>query len=439
MRSFNRPIVIIGVLFFVFGFVTWLGSVLIPYLHIACQLNTFSSYLVAFAFYISYAVMAVPAAAVLRRTGYKKGMALGLLIMAAGATVFIPAALTRSYLLFLSGLFIQGTGLAILQTAANPYVTILGPLESAARRISIMGVCNGIAGVIAPVIIGSIALKDADSIRDKVTHLPAAQKTALLDTLAHRVIGPYAIIAVVIVLLASWVFFSGLPELDTDPTTETPQDGVSATTAKPVAATKTIAATKPRTSIFQFPHLLFGVLTLFLYVGVEVIAVDTIINYGTSQGIRLSTARNFSSFTLSGMLLGYLIGILLIPKYLSQTLALKISAGLGLVFVSAALSTSGLVSVIFIAFLGLANSLCWPSIWPLAINGLGKFTAIGSSLLIVAIGGGALLPLLYGRLAELSTPQHAYWVVVPSYLSIAWYAISGHKAGLANGCVSTNA
>jgi len=431
MQAFNRPIVIIGVLFFVFGFVTWLGSVLIPYLHIACQLNTFSSYLVAFAFYISYAVMAVPAAAVLRRTGYKKGMALGLLIMAAGATVFIPAALTRSYLLFLFGLFIQGTGLAILQTAANPYVTILGPLESAARRISIMGVCNGIAGVIAPLIIGSIALKDADAIRGKVAHLPAAEKTALLDTLAHRVIGPYAIIAAVIVLLAAWVFFSGLPELDTDPTAEMGDNSV--------AATKTDAATKQRTSIFQYPHLLFGVLTLFLYVGVEVIAVDTIINYGASQGIRLSTASNFSSFTLSGMLLGYLIGILLIPKYLSQTLALKISAGLGLVFVLAALSTSGLASVIFIAFLGLANSLCWPSIWPLAINGLGKFTAIGSSLLIVAIGGGALLPLLYGWLAEVSTPQHAYWVVIPSYLSIAWYAIAGHKAGLANGCVSTNA
>ena len=428
MKSFNRPIVIIGVLFFVFGFVTWLGSVLIPYLHIACQLNTFSSYLVAFAFYISYAVMAVPAAAVLRRTGYKKGMALGLLIMAAGATVFIPAALTRSYLLFLSGLFVQGTGLAVLQTAANPYVTILGPLESAARRISIMGVCNGIAGVMAPLIIGSVALKDADTIRDSIAHLPAAQKTALLDTLAHRVIGPYAIIAIVIVVLATWVFFSGLPELDTDPTAETLNDGSAAT--KTMAAAKTVAATKPRTSIFQFPHLLLGVLTLFLYVGVEVIAVDTIINYGASQGIRLSTARNFSSFTLSGMLLGYLLGILLIPKYLSQTLALKISAGLGLAFVFAALSTSGLTSVIFIAFLGLANSLCWPSIWPLAINGLGKFTAIGSSLLIVAIGGGALLPLLYGWLAELSTPQHAYWVVVPSYLSIAWYAMSGHKAGL---------
>ncbi|HXO75031.1 MAG TPA: glucose/galactose MFS transporter, partial [Puia sp.] len=424
------------VLFFVFGFVTWLGSVLIPYLHIACQLNTFSSYLVAFSFYISYAVMAVPAAAVLRRTGYKKGMALGLLIMSAGAVIFIPAALTRSYLLFLSGLFIQGTGLAVLQTAANPYVTILGPLDSAARRISIMGVCNGIAGVMAPLIIGSVALKDADTIRDRVAHLPAAQKTSLLDMLAHRVIWPYTIIAVVIVLLACWVFLSGLPELDTDPTTEMPDDGGAAnpvaaskpSTTNPVSASKPVTATK--TSIFQFPHLLLGVLTLFLYVGVEVIAVDTIINYGASQGIRLSTAKNFSSFTLSGMLIGYLLGILLIPKYLSQTLALKISAGLGLVFVFAALSTSGLVSVIFIAFLGLANSLCWPSIWPLAINGLGKFTAIGSSLLIVAIGGGALLPLLYGWLAELSTPQHAYWVVVPSYLSIAWYAMTGHKAGI---------
>ncbi len=460
----NRPIVIIGVLFFVFGFVTWLGSVLIPYLHIACQLNTFSSYLVAFSFYISYAVMAVPAAAVLQRTGYKKGMALGLLIMAAGATVFVPAALTRSYFLFLSGLFIQGTGLALLQTAANPYVTILGPLESAARRISIMGVCNGIAGVIAPLIIGSVALKDADTIRDSITHLPAAEKTALLDTLAHRVIGPYTIIAVVIVLLASWVFFSGLPELDTDPTTETPIDSADPATVAATVATTRSAATEPavtepapikpvaarspatrsapptpKTSIFHFPHLLLGVLTLFLYVGVEVIAVDTIINYGTAQGIRLATAKNFSSFTLSGMLLGYLLGILLIPKYLSQTLALKISAGLGLVFVFAALSTNGLVSVIFVALLGLANSLCWPSIWPLALNGLGKFTAIGSSLLIVAIGGGALLPLLYGWLAELSTPQHAYWVVVPSYLCIAWYAISGHKAGLANGCVSASA
>ena len=426
MKRFNQPIIIIGILFFVFGFVTWLGSVLIPYLRIACQLNSFSSYLVAFSFYISYTIMAVPSAAVLHRTGYKKGMALGLLIMAIGAALFIPAALARSYQSFLTGLFIQGTGLAILQTASNPYVTILGPRESAARRISIMGICNGIAGAIAPLIIGSVTLQDADAIRERVTHLPPAQKIALLDTLAHRVITPYIIIALALALLSTWVFFSGLPELDSEPETDTTMADTSPYQTTPASPT----APPSRTTIFQFPHLLLGVLTLFLYVGVEVIAGDTIINYGVSQGIRLSTARFFTSFTLSGMLLGYLLGILLIPKYLSPTRTLKICAGLGLVFALAALCTHGLVSVTFIVLLGLANSLVWPSIWPLAIHGLGRFTPIGSSFLIVAIGGGAVLPLLYGWLADLSTPQHAYWLVIPCYACIGWYAMIGHKAGL---------
>jgi FHS family L-fucose permease-like MFS transporter len=412
MRRFSRPIVIIGVLFFVFGFVTWLGSVLIPYLKIACQLSSFASYLVAFSFYISYTVMAAPAGAVLRRTGYKKGMSLGLLIMAAGSMLFLPAAGIRSYQLFLAGLFIQGTGLAILQTAANPYVTILGPLESAARRMGIMGICNGVAGIMAPLIIGSVTLKDADEVRDHVARLSGSAKLAMLDGLAHRVILPYAIITLVLLVLAIWVFFSPLPEMHSDETAEEVSGGETA-----------------KTSIFQFPHLLLGVLTLFLYVGVEVIAGDTIINYGSSQGIRLSAARFFTSGTLGCMLAGYLIGILLIPKYLSQATALKVSAALGLVFVFVALSTSGLVSVAFIALLGLANSMVWPSIWPLAIDGLGRFTAAGSSLLIVAIGGGALLPLAYGWLAQVSTPQHAYWLVVPCYCCIAWYAAYGHKAG----------
>jgi glucose/galactose transporter len=422
MKRLNQPLLIIGVLFFVFGVVTWLGSVLIPYLKIACQLNNFSSYLVAFSFYISYTVMAIPAASVLRRTGYKKGMALGLLIMAAGALLFIPAAGIRSYQVFLTGLFIQGTGLAILQTAANPYITILGPLESAARRISFMGICNGIAGVLAPLIIGSVTLKDADAIREKIIRLPAMQKTVLLDQLAHRVILPYGIIALVLLLLSVWVFFSGLPELAAD------QDSLSEPDADPSAASLS-SGHLHKTHIFQFPHLLLGVLTLFLYVGVEVIAGDTIINYGTSQGIHLSTAKFFTSCTLTSMLLGYLLGIVLIPKYLSQPMALKISSGLGLLFVFIALSTKGITSVAFIALLGLANSLIWPSIWPLAINGLGRFTRIGSSLLIVAIGGGALLPLLYGWLADLSTPQHAYWLVVPCYCCIGYYAVSGHKSG----------
>jgi len=305
----KRPIFIIGILFFVFGFVTWLGSVLIPYLRIACQLNNFASYLVAFSFYISYMVMAIPAASVLKLTGYKKGMSLGLFIMAVGSSIFIPAAFMRTYPLFLTGLFVQGTGLAILQTAANPYITILGPLESAARRISIMGICNGIAGVIAPLILGAVILKDADGIKASIADMPAVQKMEILNNLSHRVIFPYAIMAIVLVLLASLVLFSGLPELDADAEDEA-----------------VASANIDKTSIFQFSHLLLGVLTLFLYVGVEVIAGDTIINYGSSQGIPLSSAKFFTSCTLSLMLAGYAIGIIVIPKYISQVKVLKLSA-----------------------------------------------------------------------------------------------------------------
>lgn len=405
-----RPIVIIGVLFSVFGFVTWLGSVLIPYLRIACELNNFQSYLVAFSFYISYTVMAIPSAWVLKTTGYKNGMALGLLIMALGALLFIPAALTRMYSLFLGGLFVQGTGLAILQTASNPYITILGPRESAARRISIMGICNGIAGVLAPIVLGAVTLKDADNIQQGLSRLPAAQKTAALEALAQRAILPYSIILATLVLLAILVFYSGLPELDTDAEN---------------AGTEGTAAQKK--SILQYPHLLLGVVTLFLYVGVEVIAGDTIISYGSSQGIALSTARFFTSCTLISMLAGYMVGIICIPKYISQQRALTVSAILGIFLAFGALFSHGALSVAFVALLGFANSLMWPSIWPLAIADLGRFTRTGSSLLVMAIGGGALLPLAYGRLADVFSPQHAYWIVVPCYICIFYYAISGHK------------
>jgi len=406
----NRPIYIIGSLFFVFGFLTWLGSVLIPYLRIACELNNLASYLVTFAFYISYMVMAVPAASVLERTGYKKGMSIGLFTMALGAAMFIPAAYTRSYPFFLAGLFVQGTGLAILQTAANPYVTILGPLESAARRISIMGICNGIAGVIAPLLLGTVILKDADGIKTSIAGMNAVEKNEVLNHLAQRVIFPYSVMTVALILLAFLIIVSGLPEIDADVENES-----------------VASANSNKTSIFQFPHLLLGVLALFLYVGVEVIAGDTIINYGSSLGIPLSSAKFLASCTLGLMLTGYIIGIIVIPKYISQVQVLKLSSLMGLIFISLALLTKGYVSIAFIALLGLANSLVWPSIWPLAINGLGRFTKIGSSFLIVAVGGGALVPLLYGWLADKFSPHQAYWVVVPCYLCIWYYAKAGHK------------
>ncbi|WP_026463581.1 sugar MFS transporter [Adhaeribacter aquaticus] len=406
----NKPIIIIGALFFIFGFVTWLNSVLIPYLQIACELNNFESYFVAFAFYIAYLVMAIPSAWVLKKTGFKKGMSVGLGVMAVGALIFIPAALTRLYGLFLLGLFVQGTGLAILQTASNPYITIVGPRESAAKRISIMGICNKLAGAMAPIILGAITLKNVDSLVAKLGSMDAAQKASELDALASRAILPYVIMVVVLIILAIWVSYSGLPEVDTDE-----EDATVA------------AANAGKTSAFQFPHLILGVLALFLYVGVEVMAGDTIISYGNSQGIAFDTAKFFTTCTLVAMIVGYVVGIVAIPKYIAQEKALRICATLGVVFSLMAIFSTGFSSVLYIALLGLANSLMWPALWPLAIADLGRFTKIGSSYMIMAIAGGALIPLLYGRLADIWNRQDAYWIMVPCYLFILYYATYGHK------------
>lgn len=406
--NYTYQVSIIGVLFFLFGFVTWLNGILIPYLRIACELTNFESYLVTFAFYISYFVMAIPSAWVLQKTGFRKGMSVGLLVMAFGALLFIPAAMTRTYELFLLGLFVLGSGLAVLQTASNPYITILGPRESAAKRISIMGICNKVAGVLSPIILGAIVLKDADQLVIDLTSMDVVTKAAKLDELAMRVIVPYLIITAALIGLAMLVRLADLPEVEAEEET---------------ASTQT-----PKTSIMQFPHLLLGVLALFLYVGVEVIAGDTIISYGKWQGIDFDTAKVFTSYTLGAMIVGYILGIVCIPKWISQERALAVSAVVGIIFSVLAILSTGFTSVLFIALLGLANSLMWPAIWPLAINGLGKFTKLGSSLLIMAIAGGALLPLVYGRLADSWNPNEAYWLMVPCYAFILYYAVKGYKA-----------
>jgi len=405
---------IIGALFFIFGFFTWINGTLIPYLKIACQLKSdLQSFLVVTAFFIAYAVMALPSSLVLRKTGYKKGMALGLLIMAIGAALFIPAANIREFNLFLIGLFIIGTGMALLQTASNPYISIIGPIESAATRISIMGICNKGAGIVAGLIFGYIALKDADVFEKKLLLMNDVDKNAALSELAGRVIMPYAILSGVLVLFAVAILFSGLPDIK-----DQGEDGVDTASTGPA-----------KTSVFQFPHLIMGVIAIFLYVGVEVMAGDTIISYGKSLGIELSEARYFTQWTLISMLVGYVIGIITIPKYVSQSLALRICAIIGVVFTILAVVTSGKTSVLFIALLGLANSLMWPAIFPLGIDGLGKFTKIGSALLVTAIVGGAILPLLYGKLLQIWNPKDAYLMMVPCYLYILYFATKGYKAG----------
>ncbi len=416
-KNYLVSITIIGILFFIFGFITWINGTLIPYLKIACELKTdVQSYLVATAFFIAYTVMALPASLVLRKTGYKKGMAIGLFIMSIGAVVFIPAASGRDFSLFLVGLFIIGTGLALLQTASNPYVSIIGPIESAATRISIMGICNKVAGIIAGLIFGYIALNDADALIHNLETMDSAAKAAALDELASRVIVPYIIIAIALAALAVGILFSSLPDINEEDSAE----GSS------------VSLAKNKTSVFQFPHLMLGVLALFLYVGVEVMAGDTIISYGKSLGIGLSTARFFTQGTLACMLLGYIVGISTIPKYISQADALKYCSILGVIFTVLAVLTSGYVSVAFVALLGLANSLMWPAIFPLAIEGLGKFTKTGSALLIMAISGGAIMPLVYGLISDsIGSTRIAYIIMAPCYFYILFYAMKGHNVGKA--------
>jgi MFS transporter, FHS family, L-fucose permease len=413
-KSYAIPMTIIGVLFFIMGFVTWVNGSLIPYLKIACQLESdFESFLVASAFFIAYGIMAIPASYVLSKTGYKKGMAVSLLVMAVGAFLFIPAAGSRDYSMFLIGLFIIGSGLALLQTAANPYVTIVGPIESAGSRISIMGLCNKGAGILAGIIFGAIALKDADVLEKKLLTMDNSAKEAALTELAGRVIGPYTIIAAVLVIMAIAVIFSPLPDIKDDGSDEAgnaPSDN-------------------GKTSIFQFPHLFLGALTLFLYVGVEVMAGDTIISYGKSLGIELSISRYFSQVTLAFMLLGYGLGTVAIPKYFSQSAALKVSAILGAIFTVLAVVTDGYVSVAFIALLGAANALMWPAVWPLALDGLGKFMKVGSGLLVMAIAGGGIVPLIYGALRESIGAREAYIMMLPCYLYILYFATKGYKLG----------
>jgi glucose/galactose transporter len=424
--NYLLSITIIGVLFFIFGFVTWLNGSLIPFLKIACELNQVEAYLVTLAFYISYTLMALPMSAVLQKTGYKNGMVVGLIAMAVGALIFIPAAQTRIYALFLLGLFVMGGGLTILQTASNPYIVVLGPKESAAVRISFMGVANKFAGILSPLAFTAIMLHGMEKFSDvNLSLMDAAQKAVAFNELASRLILPYIIMAIVLLLLAAMIKYSPLPEIETGEADSIESDAAS------------------KTSIMQFPHLVLGAIALFFYVGVEVIAGDTIGLYGKNLGI--SFFGKLTSYTMAFMVLGYIIGILSIPRFIKQEKALIISAISGLVFslgvILASPSSTGISdiifgwtgiptipnSVFFLALLGLANAMVWPALWPLALEGLGKFTKIGSAILIMGIAGGAILPPLYGVLSNNYSPQLSYLILLPCYLFILYYSLIGHK------------
>lgn len=412
------PMIIIGTLFFIIGFVTWLNGPLITFVKLAFNLDTDAkAFMVTTAFYMAYFFLALPSSWIMEKTGMKRGMAIGLLLMAIGTFIFGTFATQRNYPVSLVGLFVIGSGLSLLQTASNPYVAILGPIESAAKRISIMGICNKVAGILSPFVISTLVFQGVGDLEQIVKDAPTAQAQELILTeFASKIYIPYMVMAVVLVGLAIWIGLSSLPEIN-----------ASEVNAEPVGS---VSEGKSKSSIFHFPHLFLGAFALFLYVGAEVMAGDAIGAYAQGFNIPAAETAIYTSFTLGAMLVGYVIGLFTIPRVMSQGFALKISAILGVVFTICTYLTSGYVSVAFVALLGLANALVWPAIWPLAISGLGRFTEKGSALLVMGIAGGAVVPQIFATLKDQFNFQLVFLaLMVTCYLFILYYAMSGYKVG----------
>ena len=405
-------IFIIGVLFFIFGFVTWLNGPLISFVKLAFDLDDINAFLVPAAFYLSYLFLALPSSWILRRTGMKKGLALGLFVMAIGAAVFGEFTTLRVYAGALTGLFVIGGGLALLQTAANPYISILGPIESAAQRIAVMGICNKFAGMLAPIVLGALVLHGMDDFDQQVQAAATPEaRDAILDTFAAQIHVPYLVMAGILALLAVWVVRSALPEVRAS------EDNADRASAR-------------HGDILRFPHLWLGVLCLFLYVGVDVMAGDAIGTYGQGIGLPLGESSHFTSYTMFAMLVGYLAGLALTPRFVSQQRYLAFSAALGVLLTLAAWATSGHVSVACVAALGFANAMMWPAIFPLAIRGLGRYTELGSAILVMGIVGGSLIPQAFVHLKQHIDIQLAFLLVMaPCYLYILYYGWRGHRIG----------
>ncbi len=419
------PITIIGGLFFVFGFVTWLNGSLIPFLQIACELTQFQAYFVTLAFYISYTVMALPVSLVLFRVGYKYGLALGLAVMVIGALLFVPAAFLREYWIFLAGLFVLGTGLTLLQTAANPYIVLLGPTETAAVRISVMGLLNKGAGIIAPVVFTALVLGDFASFDESsLEAMSAMERSTALDDLAARLIQPYLILATVLAGLAIYIKLSPLP----NPVLDGPDTGSNSLL-----------------SVVGHPNLVLGAIAIFFGIAAEVIAGDTIGVFGRELGVE--NFGELTAYTMAFMMCGYVLGLVLIPRFLSQEGVLVASAIIG-ILLTVAIATADLNSlsywnsvfgwtaipaipnaVFLVALFGLANAMVWPAVWPLALRGLSEAEiGTGSALLIMGIAGGAIVPLAFGAIADsYADPRTPYWVMLPCYVFILYYALIGQR------------
>lgn len=421
-RSSNLvPMLMLGTLFFLFGLVSWVNSILIPYFKVACELTHTQSYLVALAFYIAYLVMSVPAARFISRAGSKRSITAGLWLMATGTLLFVPAAYMRAYGIFLTGLFTIGTGLAVLQTVANPYVTVLGPIESAARRISIMGLCNKVAGILAPLLFAAVILKSTDAeLFDALKGgvVQGAERERLLDELIRRVVVPYTVLSAFLFLFGCAVRHISLPEPKTEGDDKPETRG------------------EERRNIASYPYLVLGVLAIFFHVAAQVISIDTIISYAEGMGYTLQEAKVFPSLTLTCALGGYFAGILLIPRIASQQQMFRIATVGGLLLSLCVLFLPGEVgwyghatslSIFCLSAMGVCNALIYAGIWPLAIHDLGRHTNLGSSLMVMALCGNAFMPVVYGLIADSHGLRTGYVVLLPCFIYLIFYAFYGYK------------
>jgi glucose/galactose transporter len=410
------PMAIVAGLFFILGFATWLNGSLMPYLKQILQLTPFEASLILFSFYIAVTFTALPSASVIRKVGYKNGMAIGMGIMMIAGLLFIPAAKTQIFVLFLFAQLIMGAGITLLQTAVNPYVVRIGPEESAAARISIMGILNKGAGVVAPIVFTALILSSFQNVSGELTQIQ-------IDNMANSLIMPYLGMAIFLGLLALAVKKSPLPELESEEELE--GEGHQGHLKQALS----------------HPNLVLGVVALFFYVAAEVIAGDTIGTFALSLGIENYTMM--TSYTMICMVAGYILGIVLIPKFISQQNALMVSAVIGLLltlgivfgdnnsFVVANTFLGGVKlpdTLVLIAFLGFANAIVWPAVFPLALSGMGKLTSIGSALLIMGISGGAFGPLFWSLASTTNrAEQGGYLVLLPCYIFILFYAVKGCK------------
>ena len=395
-KSFAIPLSFIGIMFFSLGFALGINSLLVPVLQGSLGISNAASYLIIAATFIPFLIFGYPAGLTIKAIGYKKTMSLSFVIFAAAFYLFILSADEKSFPLFLLASFVSGAANAYLQASVNPYITILGPLDSAAKRISMMGICNKLAWPIPSMFIVWLLGKDV--------HLIGIEDLSK----------PFWIIIVAFLALGVLAFLAPLPEVKAAGEDDSEEEE---------SAACTYAATK--TSVFQFTHLLLGCLALFLYVGVETVSLGTLVDYANSLG--LPGAANYAWIAPIGIVIGYICGIILIPKYISQAVALKLCSFLAIAGALLVVLTPAEISIYFISLMALGCSLMWPALWPLAMADLGKFTKAGSSLLIMAMFGGAVLPTLYGSLKDAVGAQQAYWLCLPCFLYILYYSIDGYK------------